>query len=146
MLKLPDEERARHDVSSLQMVVHAAAPCPVEVKRQMIEWWGPIINEYYAGSEGNGFCAIGTEQWLAHPGSVGMPMMGTIHILDEDGDELPDRRGRADLVRVASCGSSTTTTRRRPPGAYNDKGWSSLGDIGYLDDDGFLYLTDRART
>src|SRR5690606_20464367 len=88
LLKLSPDERAAHDHSSLQMVVHAAAPCPAEVKRQMIDWWGPIVNEYYAGSEGNGFCAIDSEQALAHPGSVGVPLLGTIHILDEHGEEL----------------------------------------------------------
>ena len=89
MLKLDDAERTTPDLSTLQMAVHAAAPCPVEVKQQMLAWWGPIIHEYYAGSEGNGFCAVGPEDWLAHPGTVGKPVMGAIHVLDETGTELP---------------------------------------------------------
>jgi acyl-CoA synthetase (AMP-forming)/AMP-acid ligase II len=143
MLKLPEAQRRSFDTSSLEMVVHAAAPCPVEVKRQMIEWWGPIVNEYYAGSEGNGFCALDSEQWLAHPGSVGTPMLGAIHILDEDGNELP--KGEAGQIWFES---ELTFEYHNDPvktaGAYNDRGWSSLGDIGYVDDDGYLYLTDRA--
>jgi acyl-CoA synthetase (AMP-forming)/AMP-acid ligase II len=143
MLKLTEEERRAHDLSSLQMVVHAAAPCPVEVKRQMLEWWGPIIHEYYAGSEGNGFCAIAPDQWLAHPGSVGVPMVGKVHIVDDDGRELgPNEIGQvwfeSDLRFEYHKDPQNTAS------VHNDRGWSTLGDIGYLDDDGFLYLTDRA--
>ena len=142
LLKLSPEERAAHDHSSLQMVVHAAAPCPAEVKRQMIDWWGPIVNEYYAGSEGNGFCAINSEQALAHPGSVGVPLLGTIHILDEHGEELP--RGEAGQIWFDSdLRFEYHNDPEKTAGAYNSRGWSSLGDIGYLDDEGFLYLTDR---
>ena len=143
MLKLSERERAAHDLSSLRTVVHAAAPCPVEVKRQMIEWWGPIINEYYAGSEGNGFCALNTEQWLAHPGSVGVPLMGIVHICDENGAELPT--GEAGQIWFESpLKFEYHNDPAKTAGAYNDRGWSSLGDIGYLDADGFVYLTDRA--
>jgi long-chain acyl-CoA synthetase len=143
MLKLPDHVRAAYDTSSLQAAVHAAAPCPVDVKRRMIEWWGPILNEYYAGSEGIGTCAIDTEQWLAHPGSVGVPLAGKLHILDERGHEQP--AGAAGQIWFES---EFTFEYHNDPAktaeAYNDRGWSTLGDIGYLDDDGFLYLTDRA--
>lgn len=143
LLKLSDAERSAHDLSSLTMAVHAAAPCPVDVKRQMLDWWGPIINEYYAGSEGNGFCAINSEQWLSHPGSVGVPVMGKVHICDEDGNELPT--GEAGQIWFES---ETRFEYHNDPdktaNAYNAQGWSSLGDIGYLDADGFVYLTDRA--
>jgi acyl-CoA synthetase (AMP-forming)/AMP-acid ligase II len=143
MLKLPDAERAAHDTSSLQMVVHAAAPCPVEVKQKMIEWWGPIIHEYYAGSEGNGFCAISTEQWLAHPGSVGTPILGTLHILDEDGAPV-ETGGVGQVWFESAMRFEYHNDPAKTAEAFNDRGWSSLGDIGYLDEDGFLYLTDRA--
>ncbi len=143
MLKLSDEERAAHDHSSLEMVVHAAAPCPAEVKRQMIDWWGPIINEYYAGSEGNGFCAINSEQALSHPGSVGIPLLGTIHICDDDGEQLPV--GEAGQIWFESdLKFEYHNDPEKTANAYNEHGWSSLGDIGYLDAEGFLYLTDRA--
>ena len=89
MLKLDLAERTAHDLSSHRVAIHAAAPCPRQVKRQMIDWWGPIINEYYAGSEGNGFCAINSTEWLANEGSVGRPIFGVPHILDEEGRELP---------------------------------------------------------
>ena len=89
MLKLPEAVRNSYDVSSLERVMHAAAPCPVEIKKQMIDWWGPIVDEYYASSEAHGSTLITAEEWLAHPGSVGRPMMGALHILDEDGNELP---------------------------------------------------------
>ena len=89
MLKLPEAVRNSYDVSSLQRVIHAAAPCPIDVKKQMIDWWGPIVDEYYASSEGHGFTLIGAQDWLAHPGSVGKSIIGTVHILDENGNELP---------------------------------------------------------
>ncbi len=143
MLQLSDAERATHDHSSLSVVVHAAAPCPVPVKRAMIDWWGPIIEEYYAGSEGNGFCAIDSANWLTHPGSVGTSVRGTIHILDEGGNEVPP--GTSGQIWFES---DTVFEYHNDPqktaDAYNDRGWSSLGDIGHLDDDGYLYLTDRA--
>ncbi len=142
MLKLPDDVRAAADVSSLETVIHAAAPCPIEVKQRMLEWFGPIVHEYYAGSEGNGFCAIGPEDWLAHPGSVGRPLAGAVHILDEAGRELPP--GEAGQVWFESA---TTFRYHKDPektaATFNDRGWSTLGDGGYVDEEGFLYLTDR---
>ncbi len=143
MLKLPEKKRRAHDLSSLEMVVHAAAPCPVEVKRRMIDWWGPIIHEYYAGSEGNGFCAIGPGQWLDHPGSVGVPMIGNVHIVGDEHKDLPT--GEAGQVWFENdLRFEYHNDRDKTAAAYDDRGWSTLGDIGYLDDDGFLYLTDRA--
>jgi acyl-CoA synthetase (AMP-forming)/AMP-acid ligase II len=146
LLKLPEEVRARFDLSSLQAVVHAAAPCPAEVKAQIIEWFGPIIHEYYAGTEGNGFVYCNSQDWLAHKGTVGKPIVGVVHIVDEDGEEAPT--GESGTVYFEGEAASTfeyhndaekTADSRDPKG----RGWSTLGDVGYLDDDGYLYLTDR---
>ena len=144
MLKLPDAQRTKHDVSTLKTVIHAAAPCPVEVKRKMIDWWGPIIHEYYAGTEGNGFVYCNSEQWLAHPGTVGQAISGILHILDEEGNELPvGETGtvffESPMVFEYHNDPEKTKSSRDPQG----RGWSTLGDIGYMDADKFLYLTDR---
>ncbi|HUF32514.1 MAG TPA: AMP-binding protein [Acidimicrobiales bacterium] len=142
MLKLPEEVRDRYDLSSLQVAIHAAAPCPIPVKEQMIEWWGPKVFEYYAGTEGNGFCAISSEEWLEHRGSVGKPLIGELHILDEDGKELP--AGEAGSIFFG--GGSEFEYHNDPEktaASRNEHGWSTLGDVGYVDDDGYLYLTDR---
>jgi long-chain acyl-CoA synthetase len=143
LLKLPEEERARFDLSSLRLLVHAAAPCPVEVKRATIEWLGPIVHEFYSGTEGSGFCYIAPDDWLEHPGSVGRSLMGGIHILGDDGDELPvGEEGQVWFEtphRFAYHGDAEKTAA-----AWNDRGWSTLGDVGHVDDDGYLYLTDRA--
>ncbi|HEU5083281.1 MAG TPA: AMP-binding protein [Acidimicrobiales bacterium] len=146
MLKLPEEVRAKYDVSSLQSAVHAAAPCPVEVKKRMIDWWGPVLHEYYAGTEGNGFVYCNSEQWLEHPGTVGQAIVGTIHIVDEEGSELPVGEPGTVYFEGESASSfeyhndpEKTQGSRDPKG----RGWSTLGDVGRLDEDGFLYLTDR---
>jgi acyl-CoA synthetase (AMP-forming)/AMP-acid ligase II len=143
ILKLPEEVRARYDLSSLRMLVHAAAPCPPDTKRAMIEWLGPIVHEFYSGSEGSGFCAIGPEEWLAHPGSVGRSLLGTPHVLDEDGTEL----GVGEEGQIWFESATTFEYHGDPEktaSAWNDRGWSTLGDIGHVDEDGYLYLTDRS--
>ncbi len=144
LLKLPEEVRASYDVSSLKYAVHAAAPCPLPVKRQMIEWWGPVVHEYYAGTEGNCFMYVNSEDWLAHPGTVGRPVLGEIHVLDEAGEELPT--GETGILyfdkgpEFEYHGDPEKTASSRDP---KGRGWTTLGDIGYVDADGFLYLTDR---
>jgi long-chain acyl-CoA synthetase len=144
MLKLDDEVRNKYDVSSLKVAIHAAAPCPKETKLAMINWWGPIIHEYYAGTEGNGFVYCNSEMWLAHPGTVGTAIQGIVHICDEEGNELP--QGESGTVFFEGSAAfeyhndpEKTKASRDPKG----RGWSTLGDVGYLDEDNFLYLTDR---
>ncbi|SPT63616.1 acyl-CoA synthetase [Actinomadura madurae] len=144
MLKLPEETRARYDVSSLRAAVHAAAPCPVPVKKQMIDWWGPILHEYYAGTEGNCFVYTNSEDWLAHKGTVGRPILGEVHVCDENGRELPP--GESGTLYFGNgptfeyhADEEKTAASRDPWG----HGWTTLGDVGYVDGDGFLHLTDR---
>lgn len=142
MLKLPEEVRNRYDVSSLEGIIHAAAPCPPDVKRQMMDWMGPIVNEYYAGTEGSGFCWASAEDWLAHPGTVGKPLIGELHIVGPGGDELPV--GEEGVVYFgAGPKFEYHNDAEKTAEAYNDQGWATLGDIGRVDEDGFLYLTDR---
>lgn len=142
LLKLPEQTRRKFDTSSLKAAVHAAAPCPVAVKRQMIDWWGPVFHEYYAGTEANGLTGLDTAEWLRKPGSVGRSIVGEVHICDEDGEPLPV--GAEGLIYFANGlpfeyhNDPVKTAESR-----NRHGWTTLGDIGRLDQDGYLFLTDR---
>jgi long-chain acyl-CoA synthetase len=142
MLKLRPEVRARYDVSSIRSAVHAAAPCPIPVKEQMIAWWGPVIHEYYAGSEGVGFCFIGPEEWLAHKGSVGKSGGAILHICDEAGEPLPPR---SEGVIYFEGGGQLTyhNAPEKIAEGTNRYGWTTLGDVGWVDEEGYLHLTDR---
>ena len=143
MLKLGDDVRARYDLSSLEVAIHAAAPCPVPVKEQMIDWWGPIIREYYGATEGLGFTACDSAEWLAHRGTVGRVLLGELHILDEDMHECATGVPGTVWFKTATPfeyfnDEDKTRDARSPDGSM-----STVGDVGYIDDDGFLYLTDR---
>ncbi len=142
MLKLPEETRQRYDVASLKCAIHAAAPCPIPVKQAMIDWWGPVLHEYYAGSEGNGMTYINSQDWLTHQGSVGKPILGIPHICDEDGEDVAIG-SEGQIYFEGGNPFSYHNDPKKTAEAANAKGWTSLGDIGKLDEDGFLYLTDR---
>jgi long-chain acyl-CoA synthetase len=143
MLKLPTDERERADLSSLEIAVHAAAPCPVQVKQQMIEWWGPIIHEYYGATEGLGFTACNSEEWLAHKGTVGRVILGDLHITDDDMVELPMGVPGTIWFKTASPFEYHNDPEKTAEVTSADGSMTTVNDVGYLDEDGFLYLTDR---
>ncbi|HET6525135.1 acyl-CoA synthetase [Sphingopyxis sp.] len=142
MLQLPDAVRGAYSLASLRVALHAAAPCPVPVKERMLAWWGPKIHEYYGGTENNGLTLIGPEEWAARPGSVGKAFVGTVKICDEKGAELPPGE-TGDVYFADGPRFEYHNDAAKTRSAYNDRGWSTLGDVGHLDADGYLFLTDR---
>lgn len=143
MLKLPAEVRARYDVSTMKGAIHAAAPCPIPVKQAMIDWWGPVLLEYYAGSEGNGLTFASSQDWLTHQGTVGRAISGILHIMGEDNEvELGPRQEGAVFFENESS-FEYHDDPEKTASSRNSKGWSTLGDVGWVDEEGFLYLTDR---
>jgi long-chain acyl-CoA synthetase len=143
LLQLPDESRRRYDLASIKYAIHAAAPCPQEVKRRMIQWWGPVIYEYYSSTEGGGFTALDSLEWLAHPGSVGRSVLGNVRIVGDEGKELsPGEIGTVYFSEVR-----TRFTYYKEPAktakAYNEQGWMTVGDVGSVDVEGYLHLSDR---
>ena len=142
MLKLPEAVRRTYDVSSLECVIHAAAPCPVEVKQQMMDWFGPILHEYYGGTEGFAGSTIDPQEWLAHPGSVGKPL-AAVHVVGHDGKELPAGQS-GELFFEGGPQFEYFKDPDKTASVSNDRGWRTLGDVGYVDEQGYVYLTDRS--
>jgi long-chain acyl-CoA synthetase len=142
LLALPDEVKGRHDVSSTRHMVHAAAPCPVDVKRRMLEWWGPVIYEYYAASEGGG-TLVTPEQWLQYPGTVGSAWpTSEIRILDDDGNPQPAGTPGTVYMKLGTQDFEYHGDKKKTDANRRD-GFFTVGDVGYLNEDGFLFLCDR---
>jgi len=144
MLKLPEEVRRKYDLSTLEVAIHAAAPCPPQVKEQMIAWWGPIIHEYYGATEGLGFTACNSEEWLAHRGTVGKVMFGDLHILDDRMQPCPKGTPGQIWFKTATPFEYFNDPNKTQEARSDDGSMSTVGDVGYVDDDGYLHLTDRA--
>jgi long-chain acyl-CoA synthetase len=143
MLKLSDAVRRRHNLASLEIAIHAAAPCPVPVKEQMIEWWGPIIHEYYGATEGLGFTACDSAEWLAHRGTVGRVLLGELHVLDEEMRPVPAGTSGTLWFKTATSFEYFKDPIKTKEARSPDGTMSTVGDVGYVDGDGYLYLTDR---
>jgi long-chain acyl-CoA synthetase len=143
LLRLPEDVRARYDTSSLECIVHAAAPCPVHVKQAMIDWLGPVITEYYGATEANGFTFCDSAQWLAHPGTVGRPILGELLVLGDDGKERPAGTDGTIWFRGATAFQYFRDPAKTAEGRSSDGTMSTVGDVGHVDDEGYLYLTDR---
>ncbi|HTO63878.1 MAG TPA: AMP-binding protein [Bradyrhizobium sp.] len=144
LLKLPKEVRTRYDLSSLEIAIHAAAPCPAQVKEDMIKWWGPIIQEYYGATEGLGFTACSSAEWLAHRGTVGRVLFGDLHILDENMKECPTGTAGTVWFKTASAFEYFNDPEKTREARSPDGSMSTVGDVGYVDGDNYLHLTDRA--
>src|SRR5262252_7428417 len=144
MLKLREQVRSRYDLSSLEIAIHAAAPCPVPVKQQMIDWWGPIFLEYYAATEAIGFSACDSGEWLTHPGTVGKVVLGDLHILDESFQPAPPGTPGTLWFKPGSPFRYFDDVEKTAESTSPDGSMVTVGDVGYLDDDGYLYLTDRS--
>jgi acyl-CoA synthetase (AMP-forming)/AMP-acid ligase II len=146
MLKLPEAERSGFDLSSHKVAIHAAAPCPKQVKQQMFDWWGPILYEYYGGTEVNGLTHVTPQDWLDHPGTVGKAVLGTIHVCDEEGNELPPGKDGIVYFELPQMPFEYFHDREKTRSAQHPQhpNWSALGDVGYVNEAGYLFLTDRA--
>lgn len=144
LLALPQEVRERYDLTSMLCFIHATSPCPAHVKRAMIDWWGPVVEEYYGGSENVGVTHISSHDWLTHPGSVGRPISGTVHIVSEDDPDVELAAGEIGLVYFdGGVGFEYHNDQAKTRSAFNSHGWGTYGDLGHVDAEGFLYLSDR---